>query len=93
MVRGLAVHRYKPTPTLTLRELVVGKKAMSKGERKARRTLEVGIMFEPSRLSAEYLADAYAQVVPLRKRLQFRENSPSPSLSESSAEGQWREQA
>ena len=50
-------------------------------------------MFEPSRLSAEYLADAYAQVVPLRKCSQFRESSPSPSLNESSPEGQGREQA
>lgn len=93
MVRVLAAHRYKPMPTLTLRELVVGKKAMSKGERKARRTLEVAIMFEPSRLSAEYLADAYAQVVPLQKYSQSMESSPSSSLNESSAEGQWREQA
>ena len=94
MVRGLAAHRYKPMPILTLRELVVGKKAMSKGERKARRTLEVTIMFEPSRLSAEYLADAYAQVVPLQKCSQsMGSNSSSPSLNESSTEGQWREQA
>lgn len=25
-------------------------------------------MFEPSRLAAEYLADAYAQVAPIRRR-------------------------
>lgn len=50
-------------------------------------------MFEPSRLSADYLADAYAQVVPQRRRSQSRENSPSPSRKESSFEGQWREQA
>jgi hypothetical protein len=35
---------------------------------KARRMLEVTIMFEPTRLAAEHLADAYAQVVPLRQR-------------------------
>jgi hypothetical protein len=30
--------------------------------------LEVAIMFEPTRLAATHLADAYAQVVPLRLR-------------------------
>ena len=35
---------------------------------KARRMLEVTIMVEPTRLAAEHLADAYAQVVPLRQR-------------------------
>jgi hypothetical protein len=30
--------------------------------------LEVTIMFEPTRLAATHLADAYAQVVPLRLR-------------------------
>jgi hypothetical protein len=41
---------------------------MSKSKRKARQTLEVTIMFEPSRLATEHLADAYAQLVPLRRR-------------------------
>ena len=93
MVRVLAVRRYKPTPALTLTELVVGKKTMSKGERKARRTLEVTIMFEPSRLSADYLAAAYAQVVPLRKRSQSKGSSSSARWNESSAEDPWREHA
>jgi len=30
--------------------------------------LEITIMFEPTRLAATHLADAYAQVVPLRLR-------------------------
>ena len=41
---------------------------MSKRESKARKVLEVSVMFEPSRLAADYLADAYAQVVPRRRR-------------------------
>lgn len=36
--------------------------------RTARKPLEVTIMFEPSRLAAEHLADAYRQLVPLRTR-------------------------
>jgi hypothetical protein len=66
---------------------------MSKGERKARRTLEVTIMFEPNRLSAEYLADAYAQVVPLRKRSNQVGRGLSKSLNTPSEDKQWREQA
>jgi len=41
---------------------------MSKSKRNARQTLAVTIMFEPSRLATEHLADAYAQLVPLRRR-------------------------
>ena len=41
---------------------------MSKPKHQAQQALEVTIMFEPSRLSGEHLADAYAQVVPLRVR-------------------------
>ena len=41
---------------------------MSKPKRPARPPLEVAIMFEPTRLAATHLADAYAQVVPLRLR-------------------------
>ena len=41
---------------------------MSKPKRNARQTLEVTIMFEPSRLATEHLADADAQLVPLRRR-------------------------
>jgi hypothetical protein len=40
---------------------------MSKPKRPSRRTLEVTIMFEPSRLASEHLADAYARLVPLRR--------------------------
>jgi hypothetical protein len=39
---------------------------MGKVKRNARKTLEVKIMFEPSRLAADHLADAYNQLVPLR---------------------------
>lgn len=41
---------------------------MGHANRTARKPLEVTIMFEPSRLAAEYLADAYRQLVPLRSR-------------------------
>lgn len=41
---------------------------MRKSTRHTQRTLEVTIMFEPNRLAAEHLADAYAQLVPLRRR-------------------------
>jgi hypothetical protein len=46
---------------------VWGKDVMSDKERPARRTLEVTVMFEPTRLAADHLADAYAQVVPPRQ--------------------------
>lgn len=41
---------------------------MSKPKSTARPPLEVAIMFEPTRLAATHLADAYAQIVPLRLR-------------------------
>lgn len=41
---------------------------MRKSTRYAQRTLEVTIMCEPNRLAVEHLADAYAQLVPLRRR-------------------------
>jgi hypothetical protein len=50
-------------------------------------------MFEPNRLSAEYLADAYAQVVPLRKRSNQVGRGLSKSLNTPSEDKQWREQA
>ena len=41
---------------------------MSK-KRRAQRALEVKILFEPTRLATKHLADAYAQVVPLQRRV------------------------
>ena len=41
---------------------------MNKPKSKARHALEVMIMFEPTRLAAAHLADAYAQVVPTPRR-------------------------
>ena len=41
---------------------------MSKLKSPIRPPLEVTIMFEPTRLAATHLADAYARVVPLRLR-------------------------
>jgi hypothetical protein len=46
---------------------VWGEDVMSNKERHARRMLEVRVMFEPTRLAADHLADAYAQVVPPRQ--------------------------
>ena len=40
---------------------------MSKPKSPARKPLEVTIMFEPTRLAAEHLADAYLHLVPLRR--------------------------
>ena len=48
-------------------QAVWGEDVMSNQERHARRTLEVTVMFEPTRLGADHLADAYAQVVPPRQ--------------------------
>ena len=87
------MRRYKPTPKPTLRELELGKPAMSKRERKARRTLEVKIVFEPSRLAAEYLADAYAQIVPLRIRSKQIDQNEQEPFTLTLAESEWREQA
>ena len=49
-------------------QLVRKTAAMNKSNSNARQSLEVTIMFEPTRLAATHLADAYAQVVPLRLR-------------------------
>lgn len=43
-------------------------------------------MFEPSRLAAEYLADAYAQVIPVRKGSQRGRRDQSPESHDPSAE-------
>lgn len=64
---------------------------MSKRKRKARRPLEVTVVFEPSRLAAEYLSDAYAQVVPLRSlatSASQRAAHPSPPSSIESQRGE-----
>ena len=50
---------------------------------KARRMVEVPIMFEPTRLAAEHLADAYAQVVPLRHGARKPLESSPEAVSES----------
>jgi hypothetical protein len=41
---------------------------MTQRVRRAETTLEVRVMFEPNRLAAACLADAYARVVPVRRR-------------------------
>lgn len=41
---------------------------MAQRVRRAETTLEVRVMFEPNRLAAACLADAYAQLVPVRRR-------------------------
>ena len=42
---------------------------MNKPKSKARQSLEVKIMFEPTRLAAAHVADAYVQVVPTPHRV------------------------
>ncbi len=49
---------------------------MSKPKSTVRPPLEVTMMFEPTRLAATHLADAYAQVVPLRLR-----TAPVPAVT------------
>ncbi len=63
MVRGLVAHRCAPAHRVPSKPSVMGVSAMSKRQPKARRALEVTVMFEPSRLSKDHLTDAYAQVV------------------------------
>ncbi len=53
---------------------------MSKPKSQARKPLEVSITFESSRLSALHLADAYGQVVALRRR-STPATSPSPQYT------------
>jgi hypothetical protein len=50
------------------RQRETGTTAVGKRRPKARRALEITIMFEPTRLSGEYLVDAYSQTVPMRLR-------------------------
>ena len=45
---------------------------MAQRVRPAQTTLEVRAMFEPNRLAAACLADAYARVVPIRRPLDAR---------------------
>ena len=93
MVRVLAVRRYKSAPTPTPRELELGNRAMSKQASKARRALEVTIVFEPSRLAADYLAEAYAQIIPLRIRSTQLEKDERDLSTVTLAEAEWRQQA
>lgn len=41
---------------------------MASRERKQRRTLKVRVTYEPSRLSLDWVARAYEQVVPIARR-------------------------
>ena len=50
------------------RQRETGTTAVGKRRPKARRALEITIMFEPTRLSGVYLVDAYSQTVPMRPR-------------------------
>jgi hypothetical protein len=60
---------------------------MAQRVRPAQTTLEVRVMFEPNRLAAACLADAYARVVPVRRRTldvrrhpSVRPPAPGPQL-------------
>jgi len=55
---------------------------MSQQKSQARNPLEVTIMFEPSRLAAMHLVDAYSQVVPLRRRATSTPGRLSPRAME-----------
>jgi hypothetical protein len=59
----------------------VQEKAMSKRAHKRARTVEVQIMFEPSRLAQECLHKAYRCLVPVAKRrlLTHMTGTPEPS--------------
>ena len=48
-------------------------------QRRTSTRLEVAIMFEPSRLSADHLADAYARVVPVVSRRSRSVVQPVPA--------------
>ena len=64
--KGLVV-RGSSHPARRPRQESVGEEpVMSKPTRTVRSILEMDIRFEPTRLAAEYVADAYAQVAPIR---------------------------
>ena len=68
-MKGLVALRCEPTGWHIERQAVMGVAAMGKSiQPKARPALRMTIMFEPSRLSGDHLADAYAQVVAIRPR-------------------------
>jgi hypothetical protein len=67
MVMVLAARRCGLPQRRTELQAVWGEDVMSNQERHARRMLEVTVMFEPTRLAADHLADASAQVVPPRQ--------------------------
>lgn len=52
---------------LTQRRMVEGMKV-----NKCKKKLEVTVMFEPSRIAADLLVEAYAQIVPSQKRMTER---------------------
>lgn len=63
---------------------------MSKQKSPGRKPLEVTIMFEPNRLAATHLVDAYSQIVPLRLRATHSPRSPqcaTPSANSPSQQG------
>ena len=51
---------------------------MSTQQRRTSSRLEVAVMFEPSRLAADHLADAYARVVPAVSRRSRPAAQPMP---------------
>jgi hypothetical protein len=54
---------------------------MSTRQRRTSARLEVAIVFEPSRLAASHLADAYARVVPVESRRPRTATQPVPALT------------
>jgi hypothetical protein len=54
---------------------------MSTRQRRTSARLEVAIVFEPNRLAADHMADAYAQVVPVLSRRSRTTLQPAPGLS------------
>jgi hypothetical protein len=53
---------------------------MSTRQRRTSARLEVAIVFEPSRLAADHLTDAYARVVPVLSRRSRKPAQPAPAL-------------
>ena len=53
---------------------------MSTRQRRTSSRLEVTIMFEPNRLAADHLADAYARVVPVVSRRSRPAAQPMPAV-------------
>jgi hypothetical protein len=94
MAKDFSALRYRLARTMTIRRHRDKERIVGRRERHHPKPREIRVMFEPSRLSLSWIAQAYEQVVPIVRRTPTRpsrrdyrtgeEGQPSPGVCASS---------